>query len=90
MTTTQATRVSRLRVLAMAERERYRHGWSVLGDRAEQRCPCCHHTVRATAPDPPATPDEVDDYTRQINNLLNDAVLDHIHHDCPDPGEVSR
>jgi hypothetical protein len=86
MTTTQTARVSRLRVLAMAERERYRHGWSVLGDRVEQRCPCCYRAVRAAAPDPAA----IDDYTHQVNNLLNDAVLEHLRHDCPDSGGESR
>ncbi|OLT06395.1 hypothetical protein BJF90_16485 [Pseudonocardia sp. CNS-004] len=90
MTTTRAPRVSRLRVLALAERERHLHGWSVLGDRVEQRCPCCRHTVRATAPDPPTDPAGIDAYTRQINNLLTDAVFEHLHHDCPDPREDSR
>jgi hypothetical protein len=90
MTTTQTRRMSRLRVLAMAERERYRHGYSVLGDRVEQRCPCCYGAVRVAAPDPPADPAEVDGYTHKVNNLLNDAVLEHVHHDCPDPGEESR
>jgi hypothetical protein len=91
-TTTERTRarVSRLRVLALAERERYRHGCTVLGDRIEQRCPCCHYTVRAAAPDPPADPAAIDAYTRKVNNLLNDAVLEHIHHDCPDLREVTR
>jgi hypothetical protein len=85
-----AARVSRLRLAALAERERYRHGWSVLGDRVEQRCPCCYGAVRATAPDPPADPAGIDAYTRKVNNLLNDAVLEHVRHDCPDPGEENR
>jgi hypothetical protein len=85
-----AARVSRLRVLAMAERERYRHGWSVLGDRIEQRCPCCYSAVRAAAPDPPTNPADMDAYTHKISNLLNDAVLEHIDHDCPDPREEAR
>ena len=85
-----AARLSRLRILALAERERHIHGWSVLGDRVEQRCPCCHHTVRAPAPEPPADPAAVDAYTREINNRLTDAVFDHLHHDCPDPAQEAR
>jgi hypothetical protein len=90
MTTTETARMSRLRVLALAERARYRHGWSVLGDRVEQRCPCCHGPVRVAAPEPPADPEAIDDYTHKVNNLLSDAVLEHVHHDCHNPGEESR
>jgi hypothetical protein len=32
----------------------------------------------------------VDAYTRKVNNLLNDAVFEHLRHDCPNPGEESR
>jgi hypothetical protein len=82
--------VSRLRALAMAERERYRNGWSFIGDRVTQRCPFCHTTVRATAPDPPTDLDRSGQYERQINTLLNDAVLDHLDHECPAPAEGQR
>jgi hypothetical protein len=82
--------VSRLRVLALTEDERYRHGWSVSGGRSTQRCPCCRTTVWAPLPDPPSEvldardPDAIDDYHRQVLNRLNDAVFDHLDHDCPD------
>ena len=85
-----AAHVSRLRVLAIAERERYRNGWSFVGDAVTQRCPRCHTTVRATAPDPPTDPRQSEQYERQVNNLLDDAVLDHLVHECPAPAEGQR
>jgi hypothetical protein len=85
-----AARVSRLRVLALAERERFRNGWTFVGDRIAQRCPCCAATVRAVAPEPPQDPGRFDRYKRQINNLLNDAVLDHMRHECDTPDEGWR
>jgi hypothetical protein len=88
--TKSAVRVSRLRALALAERERYRNGWSFIGDGVAQRCPCCHTTVRATAPDPPTDPGQSGAYERQVNTLLNDAVLDHLDHECSAPAEGQR
>ena len=84
-----AARVSRLRALALAERERYRNGWCFDGDGATQRCPCCARTVRAIAPEPPGDPAQLQRYERQVSDVLNTAVLDHLHHDC-DAAEEDR
>jgi uncharacterized membrane protein YccC len=83
---TAAARLSRLRVLALAERERHHNGWSFTGAHVTQHCPCCG-TVRATAPDPPTDPRVIDRYERHVGELLNDAVLDHLRHHCDTPHE---
>jgi hypothetical protein len=93
MATTTTGRLSRLRLLALTERERYRHGWSVLGGRSTQRCPCCHTTVWAPLPDQgisEPTPEAIDAFHTRVINRLTDAVLEHLHHDCPDTREESR
>jgi hypothetical protein len=92
-TTKRAARPSRLRILALIERARYRHGWTVQGGRSAQDCPCCHTTVWAPLPDEgisEPTPEAIDAYGRKVINRLTDAVVEHLHHDCPDTREESR
>lgn len=89
------TRVSLRRIRAMAEWERRRTGWDMdADDDYYQRCPCCHQRVHAKDPYPPtewdpvaALPDEVD---VRAGDLLGEAVVEHIVHECPDAGRVGR
>jgi hypothetical protein len=83
-------RLSRRRILALAETARYRHGWSVHSLHSHQRCPCCHATVRAPLPNEgiaERTPEAIDAYHARVINLLNDAVIEHLHRECPTPGK---
>jgi hypothetical protein len=89
-TTKTAARASRLRVLAFAERDRFRNGWTFTGNHIAQRCPCCTATIHTIAPEPPQDPGRFGGYERQVHNLLNDAVLDHMQHECDTPAEGWR
>jgi hypothetical protein len=94
-TTDTGTRMSLRRIRAMAEWERHRTGWDMdADDDYYQRCPCCHQRVHAKAPDPPnewdpvaALPDEVE---VEAGGLLDEAVAEHIVHECPDAWQVGK
>lgn len=91
--TRRADRASRLRTLARIERARYRHGWSVHSLHSHQRCPSCRTTVRAPLPNEGIaehTPEAIDAYGRKVLNLLTDAVIDHLEHECPTPNQERR
>jgi hypothetical protein len=80
----------------MAEWERRRNGWDLDDDNNYcQRCPCCHQRVHAKDPNPDhdefdpidGLPDEVD---VRVGGLLDEAVAEHIVHECPDAWRVGR
>jgi hypothetical protein len=84
-TTRRGASVSRLRILAAAARERTRTGWSIEPGRAGQYCPWCMERVWATTPEPPALdtdPDRHSAYLRDASNHLDDAITDHVRHEC--------
>lgn len=98
MTTTTDTRasLSRRHICAMAEWERHRNGWELEDDdRYYQRCPCCHQRVHVKDPDPP--PDEWDPVDAlhdaveaKAGDLLDEAVFEHIEHECRDAWRVGQ
>jgi hypothetical protein len=83
--TKRGAAVSRLRILAAAARERTRNGSSLDRDRATQYCPWCFERVWATTPEPPdpdTHPDRYSAYLREVDHRLDDAVTDHVRHEC--------
>jgi hypothetical protein len=92
MTATKRADQASLRVLARIERARYRHGWSVHSHHSYQHCPSCRATVRAPLPDgvDDHTPEAIEAFGRKVINLLTDAVIEHLHHECPTPNPEHR
>lgn len=78
--------VPRLRILAAAARGRSRNGMSIDHDcRATQYCPWCFERVWATTPQPPdpdTQPDQYGAYLREVRHRLDDAVIEHVRHEC--------